>query len=585
MPKLIVRTRKQPSTNQATDPVFKQLHPVVQRVLSNRNIFRQQDIDHRLKHLLPPNGLKDIDRAASRLRQAIEAKQSILIVGDYDADGATSCALAIKGLRMMGSVNPNYCVPNRFEYGYGLSLKLAKEISVKPPDLVITVDNGISSLQGITHLNSFNVDVIVTDHHLAGEQLPDAYAIVNPNQPDCKFKSKVTAGVGVMFYLLLATHSQLKAQDYFNKNQLAPDLLSLLDLVALGTVSDVVPLDKNNRIMVAQGVARMRAGHACAGIQALMQVAKRDISSLVSQDLGFIVGPRLNAAGRLDDIACGIECLLADNLSTALVFAEQLDSINHKRKNVEQSMQTQAFAAIGKLNLSKHPSSGLVLFDSSWHEGVVGLVASRVKDKTGVPTLVFAAGESGLLKGSARSIPEVHIRDVLALIDAQHPKLIDRFGGHAMAAGLSLAPENLEKFQHAFEKITAEALRLHPPDHTLLTDGSLIKDELNADFAHIIKTLIPWGQTCPEPLFEGVFDVMSSRFVGEIHLKMVLRSAENTTPIDAIFFRYLDNSDSPDKRPALELNKIFTVYQLDINRYRGQETLQLILRHLEPYEK
>lgn len=563
------------------DAAFETLHPIIQRILSNRNIQTQADIDHRLKNLLPPDGLKDIQVAAQRVANAINQQHKILIVGDYDADGATATALAIKGLRSMGAQNVAFKVPNRFNDGYGLSLKLAKEIALTPPELLITVDNGISSIEGIAYLKQVGVDVVVTDHHLAGDDLPEAYAIVNPNQPECRFGSKALAGVGVMFYLILATHKTLRESDYFKHNALQPDVLALLDLVALGTVADLVPLDKNNRILVAQGVARMRAGKSRPGIAALMEVAGRDVDRLVAQDLGFVVGPRLNAAGRLEDISSGIDCLLADDVAQARQFAKALDHINLARKEIEQSMQSQALSVVENLNLEGKAHSGLVLFDESWHEGVVGLVASRVKDKTGLPALVFAPGEGGELKGSARSIPEVHIRDILANISALQPQLIERFGGHAMAAGLSIQPKKLPEFRAAFEDQVKLALKAKPPSNTLLTDGALPNADFNREFAGQIKTLIPWGQTCPEPQFEGEFEVLNCRFVGEIHLKLLLRPVNDTKPVDAISFRYLDRTDSPDKRAALELKKIRAVYQLDVNHYRGQQSLQLIIRYLE----
>ena len=368
------------------------------------------------------------------MAQAVEQHQRILIVGDYDADGATSTALAINGLQNMGALRVEYKVPNRFTDGYGLSYKLAQEVLEDPPDLLITVDNGISSVDGIELLMQAGVDVIVTDHHLAGNRLPAAYAIVNPNQPECNFQSKALSGVGVMFYLLLASNKQLRETGFYQQQGLQPDILQLLDLVALGTVADLVPLDRNNRILVAQGVARMRADRCRPGIAALMQVAGRTPQSIVAQDLGFVVGPRLNAAGRLEDISSGIECLLAEDFELASRLANELDGINKARKKIELSMQSQAVQAVENLDIDGKHDTGIVLFDDDWHEGVVGLVASRLKDKTGVPVLVFARGENELLKGSARSIPEVHIRDVLANIQAAQPELIERFGGHAMAA-------------------------------------------------------------------------------------------------------------------------------------------------------
>ncbi len=559
------------------------LHPVISRVLANRNIDPHNGLQHGLKFLLAPDGFKDMGVAAARIATAIEQQQSVLIVGDYDADGATSTALAIKGLRAMGLQHVSYTVPNRFSYGYGLSLKLAKDIGASAPDLVITVDNGISSIEGVAFLNEVGVDVIVTDHHLSGEILPAAVAIVNPNQPGCEFPDKSIAGVGVMFYVLLAVNGLLKKSGQYPKAGQTPDLLSLLDLVALGTVADVVGLGRNNRILVAQGIARMRAGRLCAGIAAILKVGGREPQSLVAQDLGFVVGPRLNAAGRLEDISSGIECLLATDPLVADRLAQKLDQINRTRKEIELSMQIRALEVVKNLQIGgRKVSTGMVLFDESWHEGVVGLVASRIKEKTGLPVLVFAPDDTGeFLKGSARSISQVHIRDVLANIDARHPQMIDRFGGHAMAAGLSIRPERLDEFRAAFVEEVAKALLKHPPDNTILTDGELSAAELNQPLAETIKSLLPWGQACPEPVFEGEFEVLNSRFVGEVHLKLVLRLSGAQDPVDAICFRYLDNGDSPEKRNALKLEKIRAVYSLDVNQYRGKKSLQLIVRYLE----
>jgi len=573
------------------DAGFKQFHPVIQRVLLNRKINTRADTETDLKQLLRPEGLKGIARAATRIAEAVEQQQTILIVGDYDADGATACAVAIRGLHAMGATQADYKVPNRFRDGYGLSLKLAREISAftdeQRPALVITVDNGISSVEGVAHLQQAGIDVVVTDHHLPGDQLPQAYAIVNPNQSGCEFQSKVISGVGVMFYVLLAVRKVLLERDYFSGERSAPNLGRLLDLVALGTVADVVALDRNNRILVASGIARMRAGHLCAGIDAILKIADRDRAHLRAQDMGFVIGPRLNASGRMDDISSGIECLLTDDPLHAEALARRLDEINRSRKDIEQSMQYRALDIVKKLDVARKGlplNKGLVLFDDSWHEGVVGLVASRIKDKTGVPVLVFAPGEGGILKGSARSIPEVHVRDVLANIDAGNDQLIERFGGHAMAAGLSIQRDQLEPFKQAFEHEVGEALKKRPPANTLLTDGALEPQVLQREFAATLQNLLPWGQGCSEPAFEGHFEVLNARFVGEIHLKLVLRLMDDSgaDSIDAICFRYIDNPDSPKKRSALEMRQIRAVYRLDINRFRGRESLQLMLEYLEP---
>lgn len=560
------------------------LHPVIFRILASRGIDPGTGLELTLKNLLPPDRFKDIDRAAARVAAAIRAQESIRIVGDYDADGATATALAVLGLRSMGGENIDYTVPNRFSDGYGLTRKLAMQIAAAPPDLVITVDNGISSVQGVELLQGRGVDVIVTDHHLAGEVLPPAHAIVNPNQPGCGFEDKSIAGVGVMFYLLLVVNQVLREQGYYDQQRPQPDLLAFLDLVALGTVADVVALGQNNRILVAQGVARMRAGRLRPGIAAILRQANRDPRGLVAQDLGFVVGPRLNAAGRLEDISTGIECLLTADIRTADRLAATLDRINQERREIEHSMHAQALKAVESLALDRHEFSGtgMVLYDESWHEGVVGLVASRIRERTGLPALVFAPGEAAdQLKGSARSIPEVHIRDVLANINSLNPGLIDRFGGHAMAAGLSIQVSRLPEFRQAFQQEVSRALAESPPDQTLLTDGSLEAHDLNQAFAEQIKSLLPWGQACPEPLFEGRFRVLSSRFVGDVHLKLALQPDQGGATIDAICFRYLDSGDSTQKRRGLALDRVRLAYSLDVNHFRGRKSLQLIVRYIE----
>jgi len=568
-----------------SDEAFKKMPEVIQRVLLNRNICRYEETQASLKDLLSPDGFKDMPQAARRIAQAIESQQAILIVGDYDADGATATALGIRGLGMLGAQQVGYKVPNRFKDGYGLTLKLAQKIirAAQTPQLVLTVDNGISSVEGVECLNQAGIDVIVTDHHLAGEQLPDALAIVNPNQPGCEFASKAIAGVGVMFYVLLAVRAYLREQKYFGSNP-QPNLAVLLDLVAVGTVADVVALDRNNRILVANGIARMRSGRISAGLGTILEVAQADPAHLVAHNLGFVVGPRLNAAGRLEDISSGIECLLADDQMHALALARKLDQINRDRKEIEQSMQQQALTAVKQLDIQRGGEplkQGLVLFDEAWHEGVVGLVASRIKDRTGVPVLVLASGEDDMLKGSARSVPEVHIRDVLANIDARHPGMIMRFGGHAMAAGLSLDCDQLDGFRAAFSQEVAEALAKRPPANTLLTDGALSTEQFTRGFAADLQSLLPWGQACPEPMFEGEFEILNSRFVGEIHLKLVLRLPGERLPIDAICFRYLENGDAPEKRKALEMQRTRAVFSLDVNRFRGRESLQLLIRYME----
>ncbi len=562
----------------APESDLRTLHPVVRRVLANRKIDKQAQIDFSLAGLLEPNML-GITVAAKRLVTAIKTGESIQIVGDYDVDGATSTVLAIQALRQMGATSVSYCVPNRFEYGYGLSMKLAQEIIDTPPDLIITVDNGIASVEGIRLLKQRGVDVIVTDHHLPGEELPEAVAIVNPNQKGCQFESKMLAGVGVIFYLMMALRSALQADNWFEQQQIAvPPLVDHLDLVALGTVADLVPLDENNRILVAQGVARMRSGKTRPGIAALFKVAKRDIKALVANDLGFVAGPRLNAAGRLADISTGIECLLCNDQSSAMQLASELDCINQERKQIEQSMQQQAFAVVDAMNLdqSNEQQFATTLYQAHWHEGVVGLVASRVKDKLNMPVAVFAQGEDGLLKGSCRSIKGLHIRDVLATIHAQHPQLIIKFGGHAMAAGLSIAQTDYEQFDQAFCLEVKRQREQLPLSNQIWTDGGLQAYELDLQLAETLKTLVPWGQGFPAPTFDDRFNVLSSRVVGDTHLKLCLQAQSGGNSVDAIAFRYLDAPDKPTQFDAID-----AVYSLDVNEFRGTKSIQLIIQHLE----
>ncbi|MFT5258587.1 MAG: single-stranded-DNA-specific exonuclease [Saprospiraceae bacterium] len=561
------------------DGALSAYHPVVKRVLINRSISQPEQITYVLNGLSPPAKLFGLDAAVNRIAMALEQEQAIQIVGDYDVDGATSTTLAMEGLTQMGCKNVSYCVPNRFDYGYGLSLKLAQEMLKNPPNLVITVDNGISSIEGVALLKQHNIDVVVTDHHLPGEALPDAVAIVNPNQAACNFPSKMLAGVGVIFYLMLALRAYLQKSNWFEQKSITvPPLVDLLDLVALGTVADLVPLDENNRILVAQGVARMRSGKTRPGIKALMQVAKRDLSNLVANDLGYSVGPRLNAAGRLADIATGIECLLAKSEQAARQLADALDEINQQRKSVELEMQSQAFSVLDALNLSESEAnqSAVALFDDSWHEGVVGLVASRVKDKTGLPAAIFAPGADGMIKGSCRSIKQVHIRDVLATINAQQPGLIVKFGGHAMAAGLSLKQLDFDSFQQAFYQEIERVMKGLPRENQIWTDGALTGNELSMELAEALRTLSPWGQAFPAPQFDGIFKVLSARVVGETHLKLCLQPEGMHNSIDGIAFRYIDE---PGKK--IDFDLIHAVYTLDVNEFRGNKSVQLIIQYLE----
>lgn len=550
------------------------LHPVLARILSNRNITSEQTIDYNLKNLADTALLTGIDQATEILQQALQQQAHIMIVGDFDADGATSTALAIRGLRAMGAGQVSYLVPNRFEFGYGLTPEIVVVAKQDQPDLIITVDNGISSIEGVEAAKQSDIDVIVTDHHLPGEKLPDAVAIVNPNQQGDKFPSKNLAGVGVMFYVLIALRKKLRAAHWFEKQKITePNLAVWLDLVAVGTVADVVPLDFNNRILVEQGLRRIRAGKCIPGILALLKIAGRDYSRIVATDLGFTVGPRLNAAGRLEDMSVGIECLLTDNQEQAEQSAAELDSLNRQRREIETDMREQAFSHIDEtFDRAEKDKTGICLFHPDWHQGVVGLVAARVKERLHRPVIAFAQAEDGILKGSARSIPGCHIRDVLVLVDSQHPGLIEKFGGHAMAAGLSLSAKNLEKFSQAYDEAVTKLVDPKALQPLISSDGELIENEFSLDTARLLRSASPWGQGFPEPVFDGIFKIVQRRVLQEKHLKLVLVTNENAHNfLDAIIFN-VDVKSWPG-----EGEKIHIAYRLDVNYFRGEENLQLMI--------
>ncbi len=550
------------------------LHPLLTHVFSRREIKSLKELDHSATLLLSPDGMKDMDIACNRLFHAIESQQSILVLGDYDTDGATAAVVAILGLQMLGSAKVDYLVPNRFDYGYGLSKEIAAVAKKRKPDLVITVDNGISSVEGVAVLQEAGIDVIVTDHHLAGEELPNAHAIVNPNQPNCNFPGKMLAGVGVMFYVLLALRKSMRERDWFEEQgRELPNLASLLDLVALGTVADVVPLDHNNRILVAQGIARMQKGHCRPGIQALLSVAGKSLHSVSSTDLGFVVGPRLNAAGRLDDISMGIECLLASDQQTANACAETLHDINAERREIEATMQQQALKIIDRLG-PVESQNGLCLHDATWHQGVTGLVASRVKERLNQPVIVFANVSENRLTGSARSIPGLHIRDLLELVSSRNPGLIEKFGGHAMAAGLTIKEEALTVFSEQFQKAVEVHFQQHPRQSLVYTDGALEQQYFTAEVAELLETAAPWGQKFPSPVFDNEFRVVQQRVVGKRHLKLRLSTSDRT--VDAIAFGQLEEGEIPPK-----MDRIRAAYRLNINEFRGARSLQLIIDHLE----
>ncbi len=553
--------------------------PLLQRIYSSRNACCDVDVDYQLKNIEQPYSLKGLIDATDLLVLAMREQQRVLIVGDFDADGATSCALSILALKAMGLQQVNFLVPNRFEYGYGLTPEIVDVAREYQPDLIVTVDNGIASVDGVAHAKSLGFKVIVTDHHLPPNVLPAADAIVNPNQQGCEFPSKNLAGVGVIFYLLSALRSRLRQLNWFVEQAIVePNMASYLDLVALGTVADVVPLDRNNRTLVHQGIQRVKAGKARPGILALLEVAGKNYQRLTSQDFGFIVGPRLNAAGRLDDISLGIQCLLTDDVALARELAAQMDGLNRERRSIEASMQAEALASLNTLTFDESELPwGLCLLEENWHQGVVGILASRIKDKYHRPVIAFAEVDDDTIKGSARSIPGLHIRDALDMIATQNPEILQKFGGHAMAAGLSIERKNFTRFAQLFDQVVRGLLTQDLLQEILLTDGELSTREISLHNAHALAAAGPWGQQFPEPIFNGCFNLMSQRIVGEKHLKMTLGFLDDPQKIiDAIAF----NVDV-DCWPNADARQINIVYQLSINEFRGNETEQLIIRHIE----
>jgi len=549
--------------------------PLLARIYAARGIQDTVQLDTDIKRLLPFSLLKNAGQMACFLADAIADRKKILIVADYDADGATACAVAMRGLSALGA-NVDFIVPNRFEYGYGLTPEIVHLAAKSEPNIVLTVDNGIASVEGVAEANRLGMQVLVTDHHLPGDALPDALCIVNPNQPGCTFPSKHLAGVGVMFYVLMALRAEMRARGAFTNNNGSltpspspggrgePNLGNLLDLVALGTVADVVKLDDNNRILVQQGLQRIRAGRSCSGIQALLRVARRQAAQATSYELGFIVGPRLNAAGRLEDMGLGIRCLLTDDEAEAGDIAARLDALNKERRSIEADMQESALADLDAFDPADAWS--LALFNEDWHQGVIGILASRLKDKFHRPVIAFARSQTGELKGSGRSIVGLHLRDALDLVSKRHPHLIQKFGGHAMAAGLSIREEYLSDFRQAFEVIAQELLDAESLVKTIATDGPLETREFTLSIARDLQRQV-WGQGFPEPLFEGDFQVQTQRVVGEKHLKLKLSSPAGN--FDAI--RFFSAEPAPDT--------IHAVYSLSVNEYNGNESLQLIVRH------
>ncbi|WP_207063661.1 single-stranded-DNA-specific exonuclease RecJ [Motiliproteus sp. SC1-56] len=555
------------------------LPPLLQRIYSSRGIRRPEELDRSLKVLHPYHCLQDIDRAVEEIGASVVGGERILVVGDFDCDGATSSALAVLALRAMGAAWVDFLVPNRFEYGYGLSREIVAVAAQQHPHLLITVDNGISSIDGVAAAREAGMRVVVTDHHLPGEELPAAQALVNPNRADCNFPSKHTCGVGVIFYVMSALRRWLEARGWFADQGIPmPNMADFLDLVALGTVADVVALDQNNRALVEQGLRRIRARRARPGLLALLEVAGRNPAQLVAADLGFAVGPRLNAAGRLEDMAIGIRCLLTDDPDEARRAATELDALNRQRREIEQDMQQQALAALEAMSLDDQGELpyGVCLFDESWHEGVIGILASRIKERLHRPVIAFADAGRGQIKGSARSIPGLHIRDALDAVAARHPEVLSKFGGHAMAAGMTLHRDQLETFRQAFDAEARRHLDAAALEARLESDGELKREELTLEMAVLLRNAGPWGQQFPEPRFDGCFELLQQRIVGQRHLKLVVQLPGTGFCLDAIAFNVdLDVWPSSADRARL-------AYRLDINQFRGKTSLQLVVDHLEP---
>ncbi|MGI2857709.1 single-stranded-DNA-specific exonuclease RecJ [Shewanella algae] len=554
------------------------LHPLLKQIYASRGV-QAPECELVLKRLLRPDTMLGLQQGAELVADAIAANRRILIMGDFDADGATSTSVCLLALRMMGMGNCDYLIPNRFDYGYGLSPEIVAVAHSKGAELLITVDNGISSIEGVRAAKALGMTVVITDHHLPGNELPEADAIINPNQPGCSFASKSIAGVGVAFYLMLALRAELRKRHWFAKHSLAEPILGvLLDLVALGTVADVVSLDANNRILVDAGIKRVRNGACRPGITALLEVARRNPARLVAADFGFAVGPRLNAAGRLDEMALGVETLLCDDMLKARRMAAELDGLNAERRELETGMQQEAMKSLEALQLKESEQPwGIALYQPDWHQGVIGILASRIKDRFHRPVIAFAEASDTEIKGSARSIKGLHMRDLLELINARHPGMILKFGGHAMAAGLSLRKDAFEQFAEAFDTCVRELLTLEDLNGELFSDGELPLECFSLDTAQLLRDAGPWGQAFPEPLFDGHFRILQQRLVAEKHLKLVLETECGRIMADAIAFN-VDLKTWPDA----SINHVRLLYKLDVNEFRGNSNLQLLVEQLEP---
>ncbi|APP06618.1 single-stranded-DNA-specific exonuclease RecJ [Vibrio harveyi] len=557
--------------------------PILKRIYINRGITDVAQLETSARGLHSYQQLGGIDQAVELLFQAINEQKRIIVVGDFDADGATSSALSVLALRMLGSNNVDYLVPNRFEDGYGLSPEVVDQALELGAEMIMTVDNGVSSIEGVRYAKENGITVLVTDHHLPGQELPNVDAMVNPNLDSCAFPSKALAGVGVAFYLMMALCVYMRKQNWFAQQGMQePKLMELIDLVALGTVADVVPLDENNRILVHQGLQRIRAGKARPGIQALIEVAKRDARRLVASDFGFALGPRINAAGRLDDMSFGVELLMCNNIHAARRMASELDGLNQTRKEIEEGMKQEAMAFCERLQFGENSELpyGLALFQRDWHQGVIGILASRIKEKFHRPVIAFADGGEGTIKGSCRSIPGLHMRDALDFIDTQNPGLIIKFGGHAMAAGLTIKEQDFERFSRLFDEVVKKELDEAALKGVVMSDGELKPEEFSMNVAEQLRSGGPFGQAFPEPIFDGEFKVLHQKLVGEKHLKLMLEPLFKGHPTNVMIDGIAFNVDLR-RWPDASVKTVRLAYKLDVNEFRGNQSLQLMIDHIE----
>ncbi len=574
-----IQRRPEPDLSLLPDSIA----PILKRIYINRGVTSLEQLQTAVRSLHSYQKMHGINDAVELLFEAIQHNKRIIVVGDFDADGATSSALSVLALRMLGSHNVDYLVPNRFEDGYGLSPEVVDQAIEIGAQVIMTVDNGVSSIEGVRYAKQQGLKVLVTDHHLPGHELPDVDAMVNPNLQECAFPSKALAGVGVAFYLMMALCVHMRKNGWFEQQGMAePKLMELVDLVALGTVADVVPLDENNRILVHQGLQRIRAGKARPGIQALIEVAKRDARRIVASDFGFALGPRINAAGRLDDMSFGVELLMSNNIHAARRMASELDGLNQTRKEIEEGMKQEAMAFCERLQFGENSKlpHGLVLFQRDWHQGVIGILASRVKDKFHRPVIAFADGGEGSIKGSCRSIPGLHMRDTLDRIDTQNPGLIVKFGGHAMAAGLTILEKDFERFAKLFDEAVKNELDEAVLKGVIVSDGELKPEEFSMHTAELLRSGGPWGQAFPEPLFDGEFKVLHQKLVGEKHLKLMLEPLHKGHPTNIMIDGIAFNVDLR-RWPDASVKTVRLAYKLDINEFRGNQSLQLMIDHIE----